>query len=464
MKKILSLALLSVYALHASSAAQPQPKQPGSIQRIQLFLAATVTQGLDWLNIYRPLISASSYTLKTDNASLLASFAYDVPELKLLFDKNDASPEALRQLSAKDAQFAEALRGICAVKCYSFILCNNHKNFTAPQKQNVLTAHNLDFLHKKFNEILPTAADKQAVEYAVLCNDLGKAHKLKQITKTQDHDKALARVFALPEAQRNELLVTFSKLNKNVQTKIERLLAMPINLAQLGQLESVPAEFLALNAYSKADLLAKWIETLCDVAGACGHLNLHGSMVYNEKVHRTYVKILEVIEQNAAQHIYQAMVAKQATRFGYITTEASPLSAEQYAYTRIASMTRCDTSVDVAKVAQAFEKLDKNTKENLLQELTQVNDKQTQIKIEYQPSLLQNAEKDGADGLKHGLMISNNIYKAVRSELKGSKEAFVIVQASDLAGKIKNNTSELASTKIEVTKINEQEFKVDFAK
>ena len=159
--------------------------------------------------------------------------------------------------------------------------------------------------------------------------------------------------------------------------------------------------------------------------------------------------------------MYQNLLRLQAQRFGLIADLKQKLTQEQVAYTRLASMLRCNDNAATAGVIEQLNKLESNTRELLIKELNKSGAKSdAAIKIEYAPAMHLNAtnQKKNMSALVESLKAHTAIFSQTRKVMTDSKAPVITVHANSIADYIKKNgPATIAQKKIIIEKVNDSE-------
>ena len=193
--------------------------------------------------------------------------------------------------------YPEFDRTVMVLKCYFLIQSGTrraYESFVAPQKDNPLTREHFDQLHARLHGLLADAGDRaeilrDAFLAGLVLGDIGKIDAVhvwmeRYGIKDLDHDVFYGSVMLHPEAR--EAFSSFAKLSPEAQA----LLVKTANLGHWGHITHLEGGFsmfepLKSSGILETDYAAFVFESLvhsCDVAGAGGHRNTSGSIVYND--------------------------------------------------------------------------------------------------------------------------------------------------------------------------------------
>lgn len=475
MKKKLLITLLSAAAVHATSESMTQSYFKRFTQAY-LKVIVYLTEKRHGAPHTAPLVDAALAHVD-DSVKAVDMLGSQFPEFIKLAEPGATSAEAASnaqatahvdayfrtKLNRDDVSSIEALRTLVAIKCLLWVKNNNHLQFTSGQKnENTrLTPELFAWMRELAQEAIPTTADENAQIYALLINDLGKV-----LAKNgEDHDAALAKVFTLSSTERAQILPTFEKLTPYEQAEAKRLLTSGVNIAQMGQLESVACEAQELKKLSLKDRVKLLTHIMFDVAGAMGHNGTTYSITFANPAAKTYKNIYESL---TARDIYAEFMKKQALRFELITKDTQALSPELIAQTRLATMVRSDNkTMAYDNAIKHFNALPEDVRAALIKELQETGYTSKALKLEYGPALLNNAVLNKADGLvgvKDALVLVADIYAAARKYVANEEAGVVTVHVSKISQAVKGmQASDLNGKKIEIVKLNDHELEARFA-
>ena len=179
------------------------------------------------------------------------------------------------------------------------------------------------------------------------------------------------------------------------------------------------------------------VHLLYDVAGVAGHINPKGSLVMTNPVYNSYMQGIESInEQNSKSEneVYDSFLMKKANDFGL------PMrTPKERAIVKLILMSRLTKQEDLINVKKAFDELDTDTKNNLIEGLSKDGIKNGGTLLYYAPAFIQNTYNAKLDNktalLKKAFEVLALIYNDNESNASGIKT----VSLANIANAIKNS-------------------------
>ncbi len=224
--------------------------------------------------------------------------------------------------------YPEFDRTLMVLKCYFLIKSGSPRAydvFVGPQKEDRLTREHFDRLHERFVSV----GNMDASLAALVLGDIGKIDMMHEWMqrygiKDHDHDVFYGSIMLCPEAR--EALPSFS----NLSPKAQALLIKTANFGHWGHithLEGGVAMFEPLkdSGILETDFGAFVFESVVhtsDVAGAGGHRNTRGSLVYNNNtfwtLERVYAACL-LLPEYGKSYAYRFYLEERARRVNLTT-------------------------------------------------------------------------------------------------------------------------------------------------
>lgn len=198
--------------------------------------------------------------------------------------------------------YPEFDRTLMVLKCYFLIQSGTQRAyevFVAPQKESPLTREHFDRLHARLYGLISDEGNsgafvRDAFLAALVLGDVGKIDAVhvwmeRYGIKDLDHDVFYGSIMERPEAR--EAFPSFANLSPDAQA----LLVKTANLGHWGHITHLEGGFsmfepLKASGILETDYDAFVFESLvhsCDVAGAGGHRNTSGSVVYSDNTFLT---------------------------------------------------------------------------------------------------------------------------------------------------------------------------------
>ena len=181
-----------------------------------------------------------------------------------------------------------------------------HLYWVQKQSSSPLTKESFKEIHDFIKNYANTPDAFKAIEASLVYSDLGKTPKAKKYAKEHgimksDHDDFMETVYSAPAEVRAKVIPSFEKLNKNVQQHVLGLhLAVPLHWGHALHLEGGKAMFSRLiarrNPPTTHHVKQAFLIQVCDVAASQAHVNLQGSIAFNELTWLGYKTVLEVVE------------------------------------------------------------------------------------------------------------------------------------------------------------------------
>ncbi|NQY43427.1 MAG: hypothetical protein HRT87_08800, partial [Legionellales bacterium] len=239
----------------------------------------------------------------------------------------------------------------------------SYTRFTSQQKQDVkLKKKEFSELHNFAKSVVGKSQDRiNLLETALLLGDMGKTPlaiekaKKKCSIGEKDHDIFLAQCLNKCPG----IFPSYMKLSKHNRNKIKRMEGI-IHLGHVTHLENGARLFAKLK---KAKVLLQdkeafnifYLAHICDVAGALGHVNNQGSIVYNSNTYQIINSVYKSVEMLATTSETEALLHYLKFRANLLGIEIR--GDEDYVKTRIGTMLRL-VGVEQGKyIEQSWSKL-----------------------------------------------------------------------------------------------------------
>jgi len=274
-------------------------------------------------------------------------------------------------------------RTITGVLCLKWVLTGDYEHFTQGQDPKLrLSRASFQRFQELCQETLRTPEDMFGLLTATVVNDLGKdstlAARVEQATGIpmlkQNHDMVLF------EAVKADLVSCMHELNPQQRDYLMVGLKMGcrLNLGQLVQAENVPGSLdvmIELKDHEHAFEL-KFLEQLCDVAGALGHVDATCSKSMIEPVFQAFMTVHKVLsdilhDRSSLREAYDEVLTQRADFIedaGY--RRLTVKSPEDRALLRLMTMGRTANKDQAAWFEDAFNSLAPDIKENLVKGLS----------------------------------------------------------------------------------------------
>jgi hypothetical protein len=264
------------------------------------------------------------------------------------------------------AYYPEFDRTLMVLKCFFLIQSGSQRAyevFVEPQTNNKLTREHFDLLHARLEYVLLAEgrdADSVCAAFlvALVLGDIGKIDGVHEWMKRYgindlDHDVFYGSIMKHPYAR--EALPSFRRLSFEAQD----LLVATANLGHWGHITHLEGgvalfEPLKHSFILENDLTAFIFQTLvhtCDVAGAGGHSNVSGSIIYNEKTFQTLETVYAacmLLGHESPRFAYDYYLSVRAESVGLTVT-----GSEREVLGRVAAMLRLNDTYEGCVLEEA---------------------------------------------------------------------------------------------------------------
>lgn len=282
-------------------------------------------------------------------------------------------------------EYDEINRTLTSMLSFRWVYNNDYDQFTRNQReQRRLNRKSFKWLHQQFHRNLRNTGDVLLLVISMIINDLGKDPNL---------EGELAQYFKdsgreMPEQNHDSLLYEAANLGiidclaylddqQKEDLKLGLALGAELNTGQLAQAETVPIslEFLTEMQGQEHAFEMKFMEQILDVAGALGHVNADGAINLTQQVFEAYQTVhdvsLKVIRDDMPlRDAYDEILRKRNNllvnvgfRRLYVTND------RDRALLRLLTMGRTVDKEQAELFAEAFERLDEHSRDNLVKGL-----------------------------------------------------------------------------------------------
>ena len=290
----------------------------------------------------------------------------------------------------KDA--TEFDRAAVGLLCLKYVLTNDYDHFTACQNPHTkLSQKSFSKLRHFTQQIIQTPEDLEVAVYMIMCNDLGKTHRIMDVyydleaNKDADHDV----IFSTVLKKKEDLFPGFQHLSDTQKAIIQEGLSTAFNLGQFAQGENTPADLPQIQSISKKARDLYILHAFYDIAGAAGHVKNNGSLVMSEPVFQGYDLAIQSLMTEPFSDSYNRYVAVRGKLVGF-----NSQTEKGFALSRLASLSRCFYEADGILLSEVFDDLPKNVQNILQKELNETGlDGTSAILIYYAPAFIDNIKK-----------------------------------------------------------------------
>ena len=277
--------------------------------------------------------------------------------------------------SGPNSKDKEYQRTICSVMLLWYVLANMYEKFCECQPEGTRISRNsFNRIRKYVKSVLKTEDDENAMAIFLVINDIGKVEGfVKDVAeklgfKDVDHD------IVMYEGLRNypELSSSFAALYKRYQDMILEGMGAFFNFGQFVQAECLPGSLTRIKNISQAAYDWYMIHVLFDIAGAAGHVNPNGSLVFTEIYTKRFFWAKEALDA-----LREDKVNEQGAYMMYLQNTAklfnmgvSYYNLRTYAVARLLNLFLVNTEEDAKKVEKAFLALPYNMRMDLEGEMS----------------------------------------------------------------------------------------------
>ncbi len=316
---------------------------------------------------------------KLDYLSFIKIIQKCIPESAYLKGKAQTSAEGLPETksnkdfySLTEDEEIRAFSGLLRLKDVINGTREDYDNFVACQiqmKKPVLTYDSFQKMREYVLKTLKSTDDFAAAIWSILCNDLGKVHRvIEEYNKlsnkqTTTHDLLLSEMLKeLPE-----FFPGFMNLPETYRDAIIKGYASGCDISQFEQLELPIVALKALTSLDKQALDLYIIHTIFDVSGAAAHFKSNGSLTLHEETWNFFNEVracLETMPYTTIDKVYAAYLQYRGECIGVELT-----TPESTALIRLAGIARLATPEQGKLLLEVWEKIPDNTKTILTNEL-----------------------------------------------------------------------------------------------
>ena len=329
---------------------------------------------------------------------------------------------------------------MAGIQCLKYVLNNDYESFTQCQNDEIkLTPDNFEELRNYTLSVLKTPEDVDAMLAYTVINDLGKIKNFVSDVegqagiKAKDHDEAL--LIGLKYMPKK--IPSFNRLSQKYQKEILNALEADFNLGQFVFAECLEGNLTKFKNVTPESKQLYIVHLLYDVAGVAGHINPKGSLVMTNPVYNSYMQGIESINElnsKSENEVYDSFLMKKANDFGL------PMrTPKERAIVKLILMSRLTKQEDLINVKKAFDELDTDTKNNLIEGLSKDGIKNGGTLLYYAPAFIQNTYNAKLDNktalLKKAFEVLALIYNDNESNASGIKT----VSLANIANAIKNS-------------------------
>lgn len=369
------------------------------------------------------------------------------PELYWLTNDVNATPEGKSSnntdsiskflFGKKHIEFDRTMAGI---QCLKYVLNNDYESFTQCQNDEIkLTPDNFEELRNYTLSVLKTPEDVDAMLAYTVINDLGKIKNFVSDVegqagiKAKDHDEALLiGLKYMPQK-----IPSFNRLSQKYQKEILNALEADFNLGQFVFAECLEGNLTKFKNVTPEAKQLYIVHLLYDVAGVAGHINPKGSLVMTNPVYNSYMQGIESINElnsKSENEVYDSFLMKKANDFGL------PMrTPKERAIVKLILMSRLTKQEDLINVKKAFDELDTDTKNNLIEGLSKDGIKNGGTLLYYAPAFIQNTYNAKLDNKTALLKKTFEVLALIYNDNESNASGIKTVSLANIANAIKNS-------------------------